>query len=148
MNNEMVKMAFGIAIDAHAGQRDKGGNPYIQHPLAVASKMDTESEIIVALLHDVVEDTDYTIDDLERDGFSEEVMDAIRTITHAPDEDYFVYIRRVKKNDLARKVKIADLWHNSQLDRLNHAPTESDIRRIDKYNKAREILNADDAGEV
>ena len=112
----MIGRALEIAWNAHKGQTDKAGNPYIRHPLTVAGKMDTEEEIAVALLHDVVEDTEVTLNDLEKEGFPEAVLEALRLLTHSPEEDYFTYIRRLKENPLARKVKLADLDHNSQLE--------------------------------
>ena len=136
----LAEKALSIAKKAHSGQVDKGGNPYIHHPLAVAGKMETENEIVVALLHDVVEDTPYTLEDLKEEGFPDEVIEALEHITHAPDEDYFDYIERVKRNKISTKVKLADLWHNSQLDRLSHDPTPKDFERLAKYAKAAEIL--------
>lgn len=139
----MIGRALEIAWNAHKGQTDKAGNPYIRHPLTVAGKMDTEEEIAAALLHDVVEDTEVTLEDLEKAGFSETVLEALRLLTHSPEEDYFTYIRRLKENPLARKVKLADLDHNSQLDRLPKI-TEKDRERLEKYQKAKEILNSEE----
>lgn len=136
----LAGLALEVAMDAHSGQLDKGGNPYIQHPLAVASWMKTEREITVALLHDVVEDSDYTFETLMHMGFPDDIIEALKCLTHAPGEDYFDYIERVKQNELSIRVKLADLWHNSQLDRLHHEPTAKDLARIAKYTKAREIL--------
>ena len=136
----MVGTALHVAWHAHAGQKDKGGNPYIQHPLYVASRMETENEIMTALMHDVVEDSDYTITVLKYMGFPGEVLDALELLTHDPDVDYFDYVRALKGNELARKVKLADLEHNSQIDRLGRKPTIKDIRRLRKYEKAKKIL--------
>ena len=105
--------------------------------------MDTEEEIAAALLHDVVEDTEVTLNDLEKEGFPETVLEALRLLTHSPEEDYFTYIRRLKENPLARKVKLADLDHNSQLNRLPKI-TEKDRERLEKYQKAKEILNSEE----
>lgn len=135
----MIGKALEIAWKAHEGQTDKAGKPYIQHPLAVASRMETEEEIAIALLHDVVEDTEVTFEDLEQAGFPQRVLEALRLLTHDPAEDYFTYIERVKGNPLARKVKLADLAHNSQTDRLPEI-TEKDRERLEKYRKAKEIL--------
>ena len=140
--NEVIK-AYSIAYEAHSGQVDKGGDPYIIHPLTVAAKMQTEDEIIVAMLHDVIEDSNVTIEYLENAGFSEEILEAIKAITRNPDEDYFDYIHRVKANKIARKVKLADLWHNSQLERLHRKLTAADLKRVRKYKKATEILTAE-----
>lgn len=142
MNDKLIEKAIQIALRAHEGQKDKGGNPYILHPLFVASMMQTEEEIIVALLHDVIEDSFYTINDLRREGFPEKVLDAIQTITREDGEDYFAYIDRVKRNSIASTVKLADLWHNSCAVRLNRKPTEVDLERISRYEKARVILMA------
>lgn len=136
-----AEKALAIAQVAHQGQKDKGGVPYIQHPLAVASKMDTEDEVIVALLHDVVEDSEYTFEDLEKEGFSDHVIDALKLLTHDPKVPYMDYIRNLKDNKLARKVKLADLNHNSQLSRLNHEPTMADLKRLKKYEAAKQLLN-------
>lgn len=135
----MIGKALEIAWKAHEGQTDKAGKPYIQHPLAVASRMETEEEIAIALLHDVVEDTEVTFEDLEQAGFPKRVLDALRLLTHDPAEDYFTYIERVKGNQLARKVKLADLAHNSQIDRLSEI-TEKDRERLEKYRKAKEMM--------
>ena len=135
----MLGTALEIAWDAHRGQVDKAGRPYISHPLTVASKMDTEEEIAAALLHDVVEDSRYTLDDLRKAGIPEEVLEAVRLLTRSPEEDYFDYVRRVKENPIAAKVKMADLQHNSRLDRLPEI-TEADRERLEKYRRAMEIL--------
>ncbi|MBQ3390351.1 MAG: HD domain-containing protein [Firmicutes bacterium] len=136
----MIGTALEIAWKAHEGQKDKGGKPYIRHPLSVAAQMDTEEEITTALLHDVVEDSDYTFEDLEAAGFPERVMEALRLLTHDDDTDYFEYVRKLRENDLARKVKLADLAHNSREDRLGRNPTEEDWKRLEKYAAARKIL--------
>ena len=102
--------------------------------------MDTEEECIVALLHDTVEDSDVTFDDLEKD-FSPEVVQAVKLLTHDSKVDYMDYVRAIKMNPIARKVKLADLHHNSDLTRLTN-PTEKLINRIEtKYRKAIEILS-------
>ena len=92
---------------------------------------------------DVAKDTEVTLNDLEKEGFPETVLEALRLLTHSPEEDYFTYIRRLKENPLARKVKLADLDHNSQLDRLPQI-TEKDRERLEKYQKAKEILNSEE----
>ncbi len=137
--SEEVKKALAIATEAHKGQKDKGGNDYINHPLTVAKSMETDDEIIVALLHDVVEDTDTTIDDLKEAGFNDNVLNALATITKSDDESYDEYVQRVKKNPIATKVKLADLKHNSDLSRIKN-PTEKDYKRVEKYHKYIELL--------
>ena len=137
-------MLVGKAIDisynaAHKGQYDKAGKPYATHPIYVATKMKTNKEIIVALLHDVIEDTKLSLEDLIEEGFPHEIIEAIDAITKKPEEDYFEYIKRVKKNPLARKIKIEDLKHNMNLKRIDE-PTEKDYERVEKYKKALEIL--------
>ena len=138
MRADIVK-AMEIAWSAHREQKDKGGNPYIQHPLTVASKQDTENGMIVALLHDVVEDSAYTIDDLKEIGFSAEVCEAVDLLTHKRGENYSEYIQKIKMNELARKVKIQDLTHNMDTTRLGTL-TEKDRERMQKYKAAFAIL--------
>lgn len=137
---ENTKKAMKIAFNSHLGQADKGGMPYIYHPMHLAEQMETESECIVALLHDVVEDTPITFADLEKE-FSEEVIDALKLITHDKSVDDFEYIRNLKHNKIARKVKLVDLYHNSNLSRLENI-TEKDKKRAERYKKEIEILNS------
>ena len=134
-----IEKALRIARKAHAGQIDKAGCEYINHPIHVADSVDTEDEKIVAYLHDVVEDTSVTIEDLASEGFSETIIQAIATITKKKHESYGHYIKRVAENPLARKVKIADLKHNSDLTRLQKI-TEKDIARVKKYQKCLNYL--------
>lgn len=135
----LTRKAFEIASKAHAGQVDKAGIPYIEHPLHVAKAMNTENEVCTALLHDVIEDTDYTFDDLRIEGFSEEVIEALRLLTHKPGDTYMDYICAIKSNPLATKVKIADLYHNSDLTRLPNV-TQADGKRVKKYAEALALL--------
>jgi (p)ppGpp synthase/HD superfamily hydrolase len=107
-----------IAFDAHREQTDKSGLPYIFHPIHLAEGMETEAEICVALLHDVVEDTDTTLDDLRRVGFPPRIVDALSLLTHADGVDYMDYVARIRETPLAAKVKLADLRHNSDATRL------------------------------
>lgn len=137
----MVQKALIMAYNAHRNQVDKGGAPYILHPVYVALSVQEEDEKIVALLHDIVEDTEVTLEDLRREGFSERVIGAVDAITHR-GEDYFEYIRRVKKNPLATKVKIADLKHNMDTSRLAEV-TEKAIQRVEKYKKALRFLQGE-----
>ena len=135
----LTKKALKIAYEAHKDQIDKSGLPYVFHPFHLAEQMDDESSTCVALLHDVVEDSNYTIEDLERHGFPSDVIEAIKLLTHSKDLPYFDYINKVKSNSLATKVKIADLKHNSDISRLNKI-NEDDLKRIEKYNKAVKLL--------
>ena len=128
----MIRKAMEIARKAHAGQVDKGGTPYINHPIAVSKKVLEEDAKIVALLHDVVEDTDITLDDLKAEGFPEHILKAIDAITRRPCEMVHEYIARVKANSLACEVKKADLTHNMDISRIP-TPTASDRTRIDLY---------------
>lgn len=135
----MYEIALKIATEAHKGQIDKGGNPYINHPLQIASIMENETEKIVALLHDVCEDSETTIEDLKQIGFSKEVIDAVIAITKKENEAYEGYIERVKENNIALKVKLADLEHNSDISRILN-PTQKDLDRTRKYLKTIEEL--------
>ena len=108
-----LERAIEIAVQAHKGASDQGGSPYILHPLSVMHSLDTDDEKIVAVLHDVVEDTEWTFEKLLDEGFSVTVVDALRSvIKQEGGEDYFDFIQRAKKNPLGRKVKIADIQHN------------------------------------
>lgn len=133
-----VFKAMNIAYNAHNGQFDKAGVPYIFHPIHLAEQMDTEEECIVALLHDVVEDTDVTIEDLEKE-FSSVIIDAVKLLTHDKSVDYMEYVKNLKSNPIARKVKLADLKHNSDSTRLLKI-TDKDVERINKYSRAIELL--------
>ncbi len=138
----LTKLALRIAFDAHKDQVDKTGLPYIYHPLHLAEQMTTESTICVALLHDVVEDTAITFDDLAARGFPDEVLDALRLLTHDPAEPYLAYVARIKPNPIAKAVKLADLAHNSDLTRLDHID-DSARRRAEKYAAAIALLTDD-----
>lgn len=138
----MIETAKRICKMAHEGQFDKGGNAYYLHPFAVADMCKTENEKIVAYLHDVLEDTEITADDLAAAGFSREVIDALIILTHDPREPYFDYIKRIRENHLARAVKINDLTHNSDLSRLKEI-TAKDLARIKKYEHSMQILQAE-----
>ncbi len=138
---DATRKAMKIAFDAHRGQKDRAGIDYVNHPLHLAEQMSTESETCVALLHDVVEDTSWTIKDLEHEGFCKDVVDAITVLTHDESVPYMDYIDLVKANPLAVKVKLADLEHNSDLTRLPEV-TEQDLARVEKYAEARRRLNS------
>ena len=138
INTKLTRKAMIIAYNAHQNQFDKANIPYIYHPIHIAEQMDTELECIVALLHDVVEDTDITLNDLEKE-FPREVIDLLKILTHDKKIDYIEYIKKVKTNPIATKIKIADLKHNSDITRLENITT-TDLKRIEKYKKALEIL--------
>ena len=138
---EMTKKAMKIAYDAHAGQEDKCGTPYIFHPMHLAEQMESEDTCTVALLHDVVEDTQLSIADLKALGFPKGITDAILLLTHDRAEPYLDYVKRVRINPAARAVKLADLKHNSDTSRLESVD-EKTIERIAKYRRAIEILEA------
>ncbi len=135
----MILKAFFIAKNAHKGQIDKSGKKYINHPVAVASLVFTEKERVVALLHDVIEDTSITIEDLIKSGIPLDVVDAIKCLSKEENLEYFEYLKRVKSNKLARSVKIADLTHNMDLSRLNHISNE-DFNRYKKYKRAMSFM--------
>lgn len=138
---EMTKKAMKLCFDAHKDQVDKSGMPYVFHPLILAEKMTTEEEITVALLHDVVEDTNYTIEDLQDMGFSDTVIEALKKMTHDPAIPYMDYVKGISTNPIATKVKLADLRHNSDLSRLDQADSEA-IARVKKYKSAIEFLES------
>ena len=135
----LTRKAMRICYAAHEGQVDKSGVPYVFHPLHLAEQMETEEEICTALLHDVVEDTKWTLAELEAEGFPASVLDAVRLLTREKDVSYMAYIERLSGNRIARKVKLADLEHNSDLTRLLEV-TERDLRRQEKYFLAKEFL--------
>ena len=139
---ELTRKAFEIACKAHAGQVDRGGVPYIFHPLHVADQMPNSTLGAVGLLHDVVEDTPVAFEDLLAAGIPENVVEAVKLLTHTPDDglSYLEYVARLKDDELAAPVKKADLRHNSSLSRLPHEPTEQDFSRQKRYRKALEIL--------
>jgi len=137
----MTRKAMKIAYDAHAGQADKTGIPYIYHPIHLAESMSDENSVITALLHDVAEDTNITIDDLAREGFQEDILTALTLLTHNPAEEYMDYISRLSTCPLARRVKLADLRHNSDVTRLDSID-EKTARRLEKYSRAIRLLEA------
>lgn len=141
MKQSQSEKAYEIAKKAHLGQIDKAGEDYIKHPEKVASFVNSDEEKAVAYLHDVIEDTELTLEDLREYGFSEEVLKAVDVITKKKGQDYQTYLNSVKENKLARVVKLADLRHNSDLTRLINI-TEKDIERKEKYQKAIDFLNS------
>ena len=133
-------MALEIAKEAHAGQFDKGGKPYISHPQAVSAAFDDDYRHAAALLHDVVEDTPITLDELRDRGVPAVVVEAVAVLTKRKGETYWAYLEKVKANPIARDVKKADLRHNSQLSRIPNL-TERDYLRLQKYKDAYAYLD-------
>lgn len=115
----LTKQAMKLCYDAHHGQTDKTGLPYVIHPLHLAEQMTDETTTVAALLHDVVEDTAYTLEDLKNMGYPAQVLQALALLTHDPAEPYMDYVRRIAANPVAKAVKLADLRHNSDLSRMD-----------------------------
>lgn len=134
-----LERAIAIAAQAHEGQIDKGGQPYILHPLRVMLRMHSEAGRIVAVLHDVVEDSNCSLDELRAEGFSEEVITALAAITRQAGEGRIEAAKRAARHPLARAVKLADNADNADLTRIP-APSEKDLVRMDEYRKVRELL--------
>ena len=130
-----IEKALQIAAQAHEGQKDKEGRPYILHSVRVMSRVEGEEAQIVAVLHDVVEDTKVTLDDLRRAGFSEEILAAVQCVTHRKEEPYADYVVASKHNPIARQVKLGDLADNWRLDRTILRPErlQPDLARIHRY---------------
>ena len=137
----LTNKAMQIAYQAHHGQVDYNGIPYIFHPIHLAESMDDEYSCCVALLHDTVEDTDVTLEDLQKE-FPIEVTDAVALLTHQKGTDYFEYVRAIKENPIARKVKLADLAHNSDQSRCVGSDLSEEQLHYwsEKYSKAKAIL--------
>ena len=137
--SEMIAAARLIAKLAHKGQKDKAGIDYFTHPEAVAAMLETPEEKVVGYLHDTVEDTDVTVEEI-RTVFGDEIADAVALMTHADGVPYMDYVKEIGKNPLARKVKLADLTHNMDISRIPN-PTQKDYDRIEKkYKPAYEYL--------
>ena len=137
-----LERAITIATRAHEGATDKGGHPYILHPLRVMLAMDSADERIAAVLHDVLEDTPWTMGQLRQEGFPEAVLQALEVLTKKEEgEDYMTYVLRAGTNPLAKKVKLADLADNMDLSRIPN-PSEEDLQRYLKYRKAFDTLQA------
>ena len=134
-----TKKALKLCFEAHKDQLDKSGLPYVFHPFHLAEQMQTEETTVVALLHDVVEDTDYTLADLSAMGFAPEVIEALALLTHGEDVEYMDYVRAIKPNPIAKAVKLADLKHNSDLTRMD-AVDDWALKRQQKYLQAIELL--------
>lgn len=135
----MTKIALKLCFEAHKNQIDKSGMPYVFHPFHLAEQMTDEKTTVVALLHDVIEDTEYTLNDLKDKGFTDDVLSAIALMTHADGVPYMEYVALIKTNHIAKTVKLADLRHNSDMSRLDRV-TACDRERVEKYKKAIELL--------
>jgi (p)ppGpp synthase/HD superfamily hydrolase len=136
---DLLEKSIGIAVEAHRGQRDRTGAPYILHPMQVMAAVDTDTEKIVAILHDVVEDTDWTFEKLAQEGFPQEIIEALKCVTKREGEPYDDFVRRSAGNEIARRVKLADLEHNMDARRLTDV-TEKDVERLKKYVQAWRFL--------
>ncbi len=135
----LTKKALALCFAAHKDQVDKGGMPYMFHPFHLAEQMPDELTTVTALLHDVVEDTPYTLEDLREMGFPEEVLTALSLLTHNDHTPYLAYVARLKDNPIAKAVKLADLAHNSDPTRLDYQ-NERALMRAEKYKAARKLL--------
>lgn len=134
-----IESAISLALQAHKGQLDKGGHPYILHPLAVMNRVESMEEKIVAVLHDAIEDSEVTIEELRDLGFSEEILTAIHLLTRSTEDSYEEFIEKTTTNRTARNVKIADIKENMNISRIKN-PTQEDYNRLEKYRKALERL--------
>jgi (p)ppGpp synthase/HD superfamily hydrolase len=140
-----IERAIGLAVEAHRGQKDRNGRAYILHPLTLMMKMDTEQEMMTAVLHDVVEDTSWTLAGLAGEGFPAEVVEAVDALSKREGEAYDDYIDRLSHNPLAVKVKVADLVDNMRLTRMSEV-TEQDASRLARYLRAWKKLKELGAG--
>jgi len=130
-----LQRAIEIAVSAHRGQQQRNGLPYILHPLTLMLAMDSVSAQIVAVLHDVVEDSDWTLEQIAAEGFSVEIVEALDCLTHRSSESYEAYIDRLKVNPLASQVKLADLKDNMNIQRIPNL-RDRDLERLQKYHRA------------
>ena len=137
--NELYDKALQIAVQAHAGQKDKAGHDYIMHPMRVSERCGDMQAKIVALLHDTIEDSDVTADYLREEGFTEEIVEAVLAVTRREEEDYDDYVRRAAQNELGKIVKLADLEDNMDIRRLPEL-TDHDVERLRKYLRAWQYL--------
>ena len=138
-----TKKALKLCFEAHKEQTDKSGMPYVFHPFYLASQMTDETSTVVALLHDVVEDTDITFEDLKQMDFPDEVIEALTLLTHEEGVPYMEYVKKIKENETAKKVKLADLRHNSDLSRLDEI-TPKALERQQKYLSAIKFLEEEE----
>lgn len=130
-----IEDAISIAAQAHKGQKDKAGAPYLLHPLRMMLLMDSEAAMMAAVLHDVVEDTGWTLEQLRAEGFPDEVLEAVDCLTRRGGENYQEFVGRVQTNPIARQVKIADLEDNMNIRRINQLGAK-DLERLEKYHQA------------
>lgn len=137
---ELTKKALKLCFEAHKEQVDKTDIPYVFHPFHLAEQMDDEISTVCALLHDVIEDTDYTLSDLGNMGFPQEVLSVLELLTHDDAVPYMDYVKAIASNPIAKKVKIADLMHNSDLSRLS-VIDEKAQKRYEKYKAALKLLS-------
>jgi (p)ppGpp synthase/HD superfamily hydrolase len=139
----LTKQALRLCFEAHKAQTDKTGLPYVFHPFHLAEQMKDEISTVCALLHDVIEDTDYTLEDLAAMGFPDEVLEVLRLLTHAPEEPYMDYVERLSHHPVARQVKLADLRHNSDLTRMDESEIDEwALARTKRYKQAMRLLRA------
>lgn len=136
----LVKKAMCLAYEAHHGQLDKSGVPYLYHPIHLAEQMTTEASVVTALLHDVLEDTAFTLERLQAEGVPADILEALTALTRQEGEDYETYIRRACCNPLARIVKRADLLHNSDETRGPCCSAGWAAAHRERYRRALEIL--------
>ena len=136
---EATKKALKLCFQAHRDQTDKSGLPYVFHPFHLAEQMTDEDTTVTALLHDVLEDTDYTCTDLEAMGFSSTVLEALKLLRHDKAVPYLDYVAKIKENPVATAVKLADLAHNSDLTRLD-CVDQAALDRVEKYRQAIALL--------
>ena len=141
-----LERAIAIAAAAHAGQIDKAGAPYVLHPLRMMLRLEDRAAQIAAVLHDVVEDTPWTIADLEREGFAPDVLRAVDALSRRPEEDYEAFVRRAGADPIGWHVKMVDLEDNMNVARIA-SPTDRDHERLARYARAKQILLALEAGK-
>ena len=146
MEGGLLERALAIALDAHHGQTDRAGRPYVFHPLRLMHRQHTDAARMAALLHDVVEDSGWTLEQLRDEGFPDAVVEAIDALTHREDEgeSYADYVARAAQNPLARQIKRADLEDNMDIRRLGRPLDEHDLARLERYRKAWQELGAGD----
>lgn len=142
IDTELTRLALDIATKAHEGQLDKSGKPYILHPIHVAEAQEDEISTTVALLHDVVEDSNWTFEELLKAGIPEKAVNSLRYMTHEKHTPYMEYIEKLAQDPVARGVKLADLEHNMDTSRINRELTERELKKQEKYTRAYEYLNS------
>ena len=134
-----LQRAIEIAVEAHKGQMDKAGMPYILHPLRLMFQMKTDNEKMAAVLHDVVEDSDWTLDDLKKEGFNCEVLKAVSLLTRDDNDSYDEFVQKAASNPISKAVKIADITDNLDLSRISNV-TDKDVARVKKYQRVLKTL--------